>query len=102
MKIAILGYGRMGKTIEQIALDRNHEIVYKTSEKIIRLNLSLYGSLFMISKTLNRGSGKERFALSIATSEMSVAVTLPLFLLYNSLTKPTFKKAFFLHIEICI
>ena len=35
MKIAILGYGRMGKTIEQIALDRNHEIVYKTSEKII-------------------------------------------------------------------
>ena len=34
MKIAILGYGRMGKTIEQIALDRNHEIVYKTSEKI--------------------------------------------------------------------
>ncbi len=34
MKIAILGYGRMGKTIEEIALDRNHEIVYKTSEKI--------------------------------------------------------------------
>ena len=39
----------------------------------------------MISKTLKRGSGKERLALSIATSEMSVAVTLPLFLLYNSL-----------------
>jgi len=34
MKIAILGYGRMGKTIEKIALERNHEIVYKTSEKI--------------------------------------------------------------------
>ena len=34
MKIAILGYGKMGKTIEKIALNRNHEIVYKTSSKI--------------------------------------------------------------------
>lgn len=29
MKIALLGYGRMGKAIEQIAVDRNHEIVLK-------------------------------------------------------------------------
>ncbi|SHI98643.1 dihydrodipicolinate reductase [Mesonia phycicola] len=34
MKIAILGYGRMGKTIERIAIERGHEIVYKTSEPI--------------------------------------------------------------------
>ena len=34
MKIAILGYGKMGKTIEQIAINRNHEIVYKTSSPI--------------------------------------------------------------------
>ncbi|GAB3901232.1 4-hydroxy-tetrahydrodipicolinate reductase [Larkinella knui] len=27
MKIVLLGYGKMGKTIEQIALDRGHEIV---------------------------------------------------------------------------
>ncbi|MDL2266265.1 4-hydroxy-tetrahydrodipicolinate reductase [Parabacteroides sp. OttesenSCG-928-G21] len=27
MKIAIIGYGRMGKTIEQLALQRGHEIV---------------------------------------------------------------------------
>ena len=27
MKIALLGYGRMGKTIEQLATDRGHEIV---------------------------------------------------------------------------
>lgn len=27
MKIALLGYGKMGKVIEQIALDRGHEIV---------------------------------------------------------------------------
>ncbi len=29
MKIALLGYGKMGKIIEQIALDRKHEIVLK-------------------------------------------------------------------------
>lgn len=27
MKIALIGYGKMGKAIEQIALERNHEIV---------------------------------------------------------------------------
>ncbi|MDH6357684.1 4-hydroxy-tetrahydrodipicolinate reductase [Parabacteroides sp. PF5-9] len=27
MKIALIGYGKMGKTIEQIAVDRGHEIV---------------------------------------------------------------------------
>lgn len=33
MKIAILGYGKMGKNIEQLALERGHEIVVKiTSE----------------------------------------------------------------------
>ena len=31
MKIALLGYGRMGKAIEKIALDRGHEIVIKDS-----------------------------------------------------------------------
>jgi 4-hydroxy-tetrahydrodipicolinate reductase len=31
MKIALLGYGRMGKEIEKIALERGHEIVLKTS-----------------------------------------------------------------------
>ena len=29
MKIALIGYGKMGKTIEQIALNRGHEIVLK-------------------------------------------------------------------------
>jgi len=33
MKIALLGYGRMGKEIEQIALKRGHEIVIKTSDQ---------------------------------------------------------------------
>ncbi len=29
MKIALIGYGKMGKEIEKIALDRGHEIVFK-------------------------------------------------------------------------
>lgn len=31
MKIAIIGYGRMGKTIERLALDKGHEIVLKVN-----------------------------------------------------------------------
>ena len=33
MKIALLGYGRMGKEIEKIALQRGHEIVLKVQDK---------------------------------------------------------------------
>ena len=29
MKIALIGYGKMGKTIERIAIERGHEIVCK-------------------------------------------------------------------------
>jgi 4-hydroxy-tetrahydrodipicolinate reductase len=32
MKIALLGYGKMGKVIERIALERGHEIVLKKGE----------------------------------------------------------------------
>jgi 4-hydroxy-tetrahydrodipicolinate reductase len=32
MKIALLGYGKMGKTIEKIAIDRGHEIVLKVEK----------------------------------------------------------------------
>jgi len=33
MKIAILGYGKMGKAIEEVALSRNHEIVVKINDE---------------------------------------------------------------------
>jgi len=33
MKIALLGYGKMGQVIERIALERGHEIVLKKSGK---------------------------------------------------------------------
>ncbi|WGD35068.1 4-hydroxy-tetrahydrodipicolinate reductase [Olleya sp. YS] len=33
MKIALLGYGKMGKAIEAIAIQRGHNIVIKTSEQ---------------------------------------------------------------------
>lgn len=32
MKIALLGYGKMGQIIEKIALDRNHEVVLKIDQ----------------------------------------------------------------------
>lgn len=41
MKIAILGYGKMGKTIEQIALQRGHEIVLKIDENSANYNIAL-------------------------------------------------------------
>jgi 4-hydroxy-tetrahydrodipicolinate reductase len=33
MKIALLGYGKMGKTIERLALERGHEIVLKIDKE---------------------------------------------------------------------
>ena len=33
MKIALIGYGKMGKEIEKIALSRGHEIVKLDMEK---------------------------------------------------------------------
>ena len=32
MKLALLGYGKMGHIIEQFAIDRGHEIVLKIEE----------------------------------------------------------------------
>ena len=40
MKIALLGYGKMGKTIERIALDRGHEIILKIQSNIEGHDLS--------------------------------------------------------------
>ena len=40
MKIALLGYGRMGKAIEKFAVDRAHEIVYIKDNEEIHGNLS--------------------------------------------------------------
>lgn len=41
MKIALLGYGKMGKTIEQIALQRGHEIVLKIDENSGNYDITL-------------------------------------------------------------
>ncbi|RYE19387.1 MAG: 4-hydroxy-tetrahydrodipicolinate reductase, partial [Sphingobacteriaceae bacterium] len=40
MKVALLGYGKMGKMIEQIALERKHEIVLKITHENLH-NLSI-------------------------------------------------------------
>ena len=39
MKIGLLGYGRMGKAIEKIAIERGHEIVYKLDQNYNHGNL---------------------------------------------------------------
>jgi 4-hydroxy-tetrahydrodipicolinate reductase len=41
MKIALLGYGGMGKTIEQIAMQRGHEIVLKVDENTKSYDINL-------------------------------------------------------------
>ena len=41
MKIALLGYGRMGKTIERYSIDRNHEIVFILDKDYEKGNLGL-------------------------------------------------------------
>lgn len=40
MKIALLGYGKMGKVIEQIALQRGHDIVLKVDENTESYNIN--------------------------------------------------------------
>ena len=40
MKIALLGYGKMGKTIERLALERGHEVVLKTTNSNTSIDLS--------------------------------------------------------------
>jgi len=40
MKIALLGYGRMGKTIERLALERGHEIVFRIKDDVASYDLT--------------------------------------------------------------
>ncbi|RKS53423.1 dihydrodipicolinate reductase [Gillisia mitskevichiae] len=40
MKIALLGYGRMGKIIERVAIERGHSISHKITENIENIDLS--------------------------------------------------------------
>ena len=40
MKIALFGYGKMGKTIERIAIERGHEIVAKIDVETVNYNIS--------------------------------------------------------------
>ena len=41
MKIALLGYGRMGKAIEKIALERGHEIVIRKDVEPVEIDLTV-------------------------------------------------------------
>lgn len=39
MKIALLGYGKMGKTIERLAQERGHEIIFRITEDVESFDL---------------------------------------------------------------
>ena len=41
MKIALLGYGKMGKVIEQIAIQRGHDIILKVDENSMSYDIAL-------------------------------------------------------------
>ncbi|MBV1887809.1 MAG: 4-hydroxy-tetrahydrodipicolinate reductase [Urechidicola sp.] len=41
MKIALLGYGRMGKSIEKIAIERGHQIVLKVDVNTVDYDITL-------------------------------------------------------------
>jgi 4-hydroxy-tetrahydrodipicolinate reductase len=41
MKIALLGYGKMGKVIEKIAIDRGHDIVLKIDKNDTKFDLNI-------------------------------------------------------------
>ena len=47
MKIALLGYGRMGKAVEKFAVDRAHEIVYIQDKE------EVYGDLSQANVAIN-------------------------------------------------
>ena len=65
MKIALLGYGKMGKVIEKIALERGHEIVLRKSSSAtykglenadVAIDFSIpSAAVFNISECLNNG-----------------------------------------------
>ena len=40
MKIALLGYGKMGKIIERVAIDRGHSITLKADSKTKELDFT--------------------------------------------------------------
>ena len=40
MKIALLGYGKMGKEIEKISVERGHKIVYKIDKNSVDSNIN--------------------------------------------------------------
>jgi len=41
MKLALLGYGRMGRAIEKVAIDRGHEIVIRKDVEPIEVDLNI-------------------------------------------------------------
>ena len=66
MKIALIGYGKMGKEIEKVALERNHTVVRKFSEE----------EPFLGAKTIEADVAIEFTAPNLALSHMKKCLAL--------------------------
>ncbi|MFZ6052294.1 4-hydroxy-tetrahydrodipicolinate reductase [Halocola ammonii] len=64
MKIAIIGYGKMGKTIEKLAVERGHEIVLKATSSSPATSENLSGCDVAIEFT-NPESAVDNFMLCL-------------------------------------
>ena len=76
MKIAILGYGKMGKTIEKIALNRQHEIVLKIHrENQEQCNLQNLSQADVVIDFSIPNSAKENILLAIEANTPIISGT---------------------------
>jgi len=73
MKIAIIGYGRMGKTIERLATDMGHEIVLKVNSK----NAAQYDTKMLQSSGCDVAIEFSLPQLALANIKTSMAAGVP-------------------------
>ena len=61
MKIALIGYGKMGKMIEEIALERGHEVVLEMDCRPDQCESLKQAALTVVTEIVRRGaSSRER------------------------------------------
>ena len=72
MKIALIGYGKMGKAIEQIALNRGHEIVLKISSANVSEMTTVNLKKADIAIEFTRPEAARNSVISCLNAEVSV------------------------------
>ena len=76
MKVAILGYGKMGQVIEKIALDRGHKIILKINQNNIdELNIENLKEADVVIDFSTPESAKNNIKLSIDANKPIISGT---------------------------